>query len=80
MNASKHDDGEDRVVAIHDPQVPGDVRQAILRMKLPACTLYRCPRRWAPHGLLSVFGIGRRDIVIEWWLYDADDELVEVFY
>ena len=61
-------DGENRLVDVHSPEVP------------PGDQLWRCPRLGAPHGLLEVLGVGRRDGVIEWWLLDAQGELIESFW
>ena len=60
-------DGEDHLVDVHDPEVPGD-------------QLWRCPRRDAPRGLPGVLGMGTRGVVIEWWLVDAQGELIEAFW
>ena len=38
------------------------------------------PRRSAPRGLFSAFGFGQRGVVIEWWLLDAQGELIEAFW
>ena len=49
-------------------------------MAQPGDQLWRCPRRSAPRGLFSVLGVGPRDAVIEWWLLDAQGELIEAFW
>lgn len=80
--ATPHDiaDGEDRSVDPHSPEVPPTIRAKVLAMAQPGDRLWRCPRRSAPRGLFSVLGVGPRDAVIEWWLVDADGELIEAFW
>ena len=73
-------DGEDRPVNPHSPEVPPAVRAKVLAMAQPGDQLWRCPRRSAPRGLFSVLGGGPRDAVIEWWLLDAQGELIEAFW
>ena len=73
-------DGEDRPVNPHSPEVPPAVRAKVLAMAQPGDQLLRCPRRSAPRGLFSVLGVGPRDAVIEWWLLDAQGELIEAFW
>mgnify|MGYP003614252463 FL=1 len=73
-------DGEDRPVNPHSPEVPPAVRAKVLAMAQPGDQLWRCPRRSAPRGLFSVLGVGPRDAVIEWWLLDAQGELIEAFW
>jgi hypothetical protein len=34
----------------------------------------------APRGQLGILGVGQRDVVIEWWLLDAQGELIEAFW
>ena len=46
----------------------------------PGDQLWRCPRRSAPRGLLGVLGVGPRTVVTEWWLLDAQGELIEAFW
>jgi hypothetical protein len=29
---------------------------------------------------LGLLGVGQRDVVIEWWLLDAQGELIEAFW
>ena len=31
-------------------------------------------------GALSLLGVGQRDVVIEWWLIDAQGGLIEAFW
>lgn len=80
--ATPHDiaDGEDRPVNPHSPEVPPTIRAKVLAMAQPGDQLWRCPRRSAPRGLFSVLGVGPRDAVIEWWLLDAQGELIEAFW
>ena len=73
-------DGEDRSVDPHSPEVPPTIRAKVLAMAQPGDQLWRCPRRSAPRGLFSVLGVGPRDAVIEWWLLDAQGELIEAFW
>ena len=77
--ATPHDiaDGEDRPVNPHSPEVPPTIRAKVLAMAQPGDQLWRCPRRSAPRGLFSVLGVGPRDAVIEWWLLEAQGELIE---
>ncbi len=74
------DDFEDRQVDVDDPAVPQSVRNAVRAILQPGDTLWRCPRASAPRGLLGVVGIGRRDLVIEWWLLSPEGELIEAFW
>lgn len=73
-------DGEDRLMDLHSPEVPASIRARVQAMAQPGDQLWRCPRRSAPHGLLGVLGVGPRDAVIEWWLLDADGELIEALW
>ena len=73
-------DGEDRRVDPHSPEVPPSIRAKVLSMAQPGDQLWRCPRWGAPRGALGFLGVGPRDAVIEWWLIDADGELIEVFW
>ncbi|MDP2770572.1 MAG: hypothetical protein Q8O81_12155 [Giesbergeria sp.] len=73
-------DGEDRLVDLHSPEVPPTVRARVLALAQPGDQLWRCPRRSAPRGLLGILGVGQRDVVIEWWLLDAQGELIEAFW
>ena len=65
---------------VHNPVVPQSIRTRVLAMAQPGDQLWRCPRRSAPRGLFSVLGVGPRDAVIEWWLLDAQGELIEAFW
>ena len=71
--------GDDRLVDVHAPEVPAGIRQAVLERMQPGDTLWRCPRRSAPRGPLALLAIGRRDVVIEWWLESKQGELIEAF-
>ena len=71
---------EDRPVNVHDAEVPASVRQAVLALMGAGDVLWRCPRLGAPRGPLSLLGIGKQNVVIEWWLIDAQGELAEVFW
>ena len=73
-------DGEDRLVDVHSPEVPPGIRAGVLRLMQPGDQLWRCPRLGAPRGLLGVLGVGPRDVVIEWWLMDAQGGLIEAFW
>ena len=73
-------DGEDRLVDIYSPEVPPAIRTKVLTMAQPGDQLWRCPRLSAPRGALGLLGVGNRDVVIEWWLLDAQGELIEAFW
>lgn len=73
-------DGEDRPVDMHSPEVPPSVRARVLALARPGDQLWRCPRLAAPRGALGLLGVGPRDAVIEWWLTDAQGELIEAFW
>jgi len=73
-------DGEDHLVDVHNPEVPAGVRDKVLGLMQPGDQLWRCPRRDAPRGLPGVLGMGTRGVVIEWWLVDAQGELIEAFW
>ncbi len=73
-------DGEDRLVDVHNPVVPQSIRTRVLAMAQPGDQLWRCPRLSAPRGALGLLGLGPRDVVIEWWLLDAQGELIEAFW
>ena len=73
-------DGEDRLVDVHNPVVPQSIRTRVLAMAQPGDQLWRCPRLSAPRGALGLLGVGPRDVVIEWWLLDAQGELIEAFW
>lgn len=72
--------GEDRLMNLHSPEVPASIRARVQAMAQPGDQLWRCPRLSAPRGALGLLGVGRRDAVIEWWLLDADGELIEAFW
>ena len=74
------DDTTDRPVDVHAAEVPAQVRQAALALMQPGDSLWRCPRLSAPRGPLALLGLGQKSTVIEWWLVDADGELVEAFW
>lgn len=74
------DDTQDTPVDVNDACVPADVRERVLSMMQPGDQLWRCPRLSAPRGSLSLLGIGERSVVIEWWLVDAQGELIEAFF
>ncbi|WP_422846467.1 hypothetical protein [Acidovorax sp. M2(2025)] len=71
---------EDRPVDVDDPAVPQAVRTAVRAVMQPGDVLWRCPRLSAPRGMLGVVGIGRRDLVIEWWLMSQDGDLIDAFW
>ena len=73
-------DGEDRLVDVHNPVVPHSFHTRVLAMAQPGDQLWRCPRLSAPRGALGLLGVGPRDVVIEWWLLDAQGELIEAFW
>ena len=73
-------DGEDRLVDVHNPVVPQSIRTRVLAMAQPGDQLWRCPRLSAPRGALGLLGVGPRDVVIEWWLLDAQGELIAAFW
>ncbi len=73
-------DGEDRLVDVHNHVVPQSIRTRVLAMAQPGDQLWRCPRLSAPRGALGLLGVGPRDVVIEWWLLDAQGELIEAFW
>ena len=80
MNAAAADDDEDRMVDVMSPEVPEEIRQAVLARNAPDATLWRCPRRSGLRGPLSWLGIGQRRVIIEWWLLSADGELIGAFW
>ena len=73
-------DGKDWLMDLHSPEVPASIRARVQAMAQPGDQLWRCPRQSAPRGLFGVLGVGPRDAVIEWWLLDADGELLEAFW
>ncbi len=70
-------DLDDRQVDIFDPEVPANILAAALEYWQPGYSLWRCPSYSGPRGL---FGLGSPQLVIEWWLFDADGELIDVFW
>ena len=80
MAPDQADDLQDRCVDPHATEVPAAIRAAVLARMRAGDALWRCPRAGAPRGPLSAFGIGRQELLIEWWLVDADGELVEAFW
>ena len=73
-------DGADRQMDMNSPEVPAPVRTRVLALAQPGDQLWRCPRLSAPRGVLGILGVGRRDVVIEWWLLDAHGGLIEAFW
>lgn len=74
------EDTHDVRVDLDDASVPAQVRDRVRSMMQPGDQLWRCPRLSAPKPVLGLFGNGRREVVIEWWLTDANGELIEVFF
>ncbi len=73
-------DFEDRIVDVHDPEVPPGIRRDVLANLPPGGVLMRCPRREPAHGLAGLLGLGRDGVTIEWWLLDADGELIDIYW
>ncbi len=48
-----------------------------MKIMQPSDDLWRCLHQDAPPGLLGVLGVGPRDVVIEWWLLNAQGKLIE---
>jgi len=67
---------ENRRVDPGDPQVPENVRAAVLRLWQPGDSLWRCPRLGRRKSWFS----SERKIVIEWWLLDANGEVIDAFW
>ena len=61
------------------PEVPQSIRTQVLAMAQPGDQLWRCPPVGTT-GALGLLGVGQRDVVIEWWLLDAQGELIEAFW
>lgn len=80
--AAQIDNGEDRLVDVHGPEVPPAIRRRVLQMMQPGDQLWACPRLGPPRGLLGLGGLGAgpRGVVIEWWLMDARGDLIEAFW
>ena len=74
------DDSQDRRVPVDSPEVPAGVRGKVLNIMRPGDVLWRCPRLGAPQGALGLLGVGRRDVMTEWWLVSEDGELIEAFW
>ncbi len=72
-------DDEDRAVDVNSPEVPASTRRAVLAIAQPGDQLWRCPSRSAPRGALGILGLGRRGVVIEWWLRNAKGDLIAAF-
>lgn len=70
-------DGNDHPVDVHAPEVPTSVRQAVQARMQVGDQLWRCPRMSGKQGLL---GLGASYPVIEWWLLDAEGELIDAFW
>lgn len=67
---------EDRRVELGDPEVPANVRAAVLQHWQPGDSLWRCPSLAGRKPWFSA----RRKVVIEWWLLDASGQLIEAFW
>lgn len=67
---------EDRRVDPSDPEVPASVRSTVLPPWQPGDSLWRCPRVGGRKSWFST----EREIVIEWWLLDANGELIDVYW
>jgi len=67
---------EDRCFDPSDPQVPANVRAAVMRRWQPGDSLWRCPRLGRRKSWFS----SERKVVIEWWLLDANGELIDAFW
>ena len=75
--AQPPDPGEDRPVDPHAPEVPPGVRQAVLALMRPGDQLWRCPRISGRRGFL---GLRAGVHIVEWWLVDAQGDLIEAFW
>lgn len=58
----------DQLVSLDDPDLPASIRAAAAARMAPGFTLWRCPRS------------ARGKPVVEWWLFDAEGELVEALW
>ncbi len=58
----------DQLVSLDAPDLPASIRAAAAPRMAPGFTLWRCPRS------------ARGKPVVEWWLFDAEGELVEAFW
>lgn len=70
-------DSDDRLVDVYSPEVPPAIRGAVLALKKPGDTLWRCPRST---GRKRWFRARQQAVAIEWWLIGADGELIEAFW
>jgi hypothetical protein len=66
---------QDRRVDPSDPEVPANVRAAVLQRWQSGDSLWRCPRL---SGRKSWFS-AKRTVIIEWWLLDANGDLIDGF-
>ncbi|HMS25999.1 MAG TPA: hypothetical protein PKC80_01305 [Burkholderiaceae bacterium] len=69
---------DDRIVEPFGDEVPEIIQASVAEYYYPGCWLMRCPRLSKKGGWF--FFASRRVIIIEWWLFDADGELIEVFW
>lgn len=60
----------DRPVALDDPEIPPSIRAMVQAAAEPGSTLWRCVRKGGASGPL----------VLEWWLLDAEGELVDAYW
>jgi hypothetical protein len=67
---------EDRRVDPDDPQLPANVHAAVMRRWQPGDSLWRYPRLGRRKSWFST----ERKIVIEWWLLDANGEVIDAFW
>jgi hypothetical protein len=67
---------EDRRVDLDDPAIPAGIRAAVQPYWQPGDSLWRCPRN---SGRTTWFS-SKKIVVIEWWLCDANGELIETFW
>lgn len=70
-------DSDDRAVDVHATEVPPAVREAAIKLMSPGDTLWRCPRA---EGRNRWFNFHLQPVVIEWWLVDQPDKLIEAFW
>jgi hypothetical protein len=71
---------EDRRVALDDPEIPPSIRAMVQADAQPGDTLWRCVRLGGRSGPLAWFTSGERPLVLEWWLLDAEGDLVEGYW
>ena len=67
-------------VDIDDPCIPAGIRAHVKSMMQTGDQLWRYDCLSAPRGPLGLLGLGRREVVTEWWLTDAHGELIDVFW